>query len=114
MDLFKLFRKKPVPLRVPLLGDLVYWAPKKVRGIVSGREGNVIIFQGGEIIQNKRGREVPRWTVSSRSENFVRRDDLGLWIIGQGETPKLVNGVVVYPEPVALSGSSVGSFAVGG
>lgn len=103
--------KRAVGLRVPLVGDLVWWAPKQFMGRVTEVRGNMVTFQGGELVENKKGRIVPRWTTMSRSENY--KWDRQFWVIGQGPTPKISeNGQIIYPDPVSLSGKSRGSFAV--
>lgn len=100
-------------VRVPRIGDQVWWAPKGVGGVVTARytNGN-IIFQGGEIVKNKKGREVPRWTVAAGVNTYVWNADIAMWVVGQGRLPKSARGVIVTPDPVAVSGALKGSFAV--
>lgn len=100
-------------IKIPRVGDKVWWAPKGLGGIVTGRgEKGTMIFQGGELITNKKGRVVPRWTVAAGIDTYVWHADIKMWVVGQGPTPKLVNGQVITPDPVAVSGASTGSFAV--
>ena len=100
--------------RTPLVGDPVWWAPKRAQCVVTETHGDgSFVFQGGEIVKNKRGRQVPRWTVAARHAGATWKPDLGIWIVGEGPTPKRGRDhTVVYPEPVAMSGTSRGSFAV--
>jgi len=91
--------------RVPAIGDPVWWAPKELGGIVTERRADIIVFQGGEIVRNKRGRETPRWTVASRADNFTWHEDLKLWSVGQGPMPKTVRGVIVTPDLIEVKGS---------
>lgn len=100
-------------VKVPRVGDKVWWAPKEVGGLVTKREMNgTIVFQGGEIVINKKGRAVPRWTVGAGVNTYRWDESLQMWIVGQGKLPKNVRGDIVTPDPVAASGSSQGSFAV--
>jgi hypothetical protein len=106
---------RAVTVRIPSLGDPVWWAPKCAGCTVTRvQTDGLITFQGGETIKNKKGRQVPRWTVQSLVKNFVWRDDLKMWIVGAGPHPKTLRGQVVYPEPARLSGQAQGSFAVTG
>lgn len=112
MNIFK--RTKPEDLRIPQVGDPVWWAPKRVglsvrRVYPNGR----ILCLGGETIKNSKGRQVPRWSVATHGANCVWDSDLNMWILGSGQTPKIGRDQqVVYPKPVLMSGKAQGSFAV--
>lgn len=108
-----LWTKQKVSLRVPQVGEKVWWAPKGLGCLVThAGNGLVFQFQGGETIKNKKGRQVPRWTVQAKLGAATWDNILGMWIVGQGKTPKLVRGTIITPDPVAMSGKSTGSFAV--
>ena len=99
-------------LRIPAAGELVWWASKQIGCTVTKVSTNgILTFQGGEIIKNKKGRQVPRWTVQSRIENATFDPATQYWIVGEGLTPKVIRGVVVTPKPVSVSGYAQGSFA---
>lgn len=105
-------RLKAVVGKLPGVGDQVWWAPKQLGCIVTARDlnGN-FTFQGGEIVRNKRGREVPRWTVMAGLDSAKWDESSKMWIVGEGPAPKNVRGVVIVPTPVVVSGQSKGGFA---
>jgi len=74
-------------------------------------KGDHVIFQGGDLVTNSQGRVVPRWTVMTHPSTMTFNASLGMWIVGEGPTPKVVRGQVIRPEPVALA-AKTGSFAV--
>lgn len=95
------------------VGDPVWWAPKFARCVVTevNSDGS-FVFQGGPVVTNSRGREVPRWTVAA-TQKGIKWNELGFWQVGEGQLPKMgKDHQIVYPDPVALSGRGVGSFAV--
>jgi hypothetical protein len=103
--------------RVPGVGDAVYWAKKEVglqitRLFANPRGEMIAELQGGAIIKNKTGRQVPRWTVQSKVKYMKWDADLGMWFVGQGPRPRAVNGIIILPDAVVMSGTSKGSFAV--
>lgn len=107
----KFFTRKLVT-RVPLVGDPVWWAPKQIGCVVTAIEPNGnVVFQGGEIVKNSRGRQIPRWTVAAGCSTYLWDESLQMWIVGQGVTPKEVRGAILKPSPVQLSGQAAGSFA---
>lgn len=112
--LFKpiIIKPRPVTLRLPSAGEKVWYAPKRCGMLVTRlRTDGMVIFQGGPIVKNKRGRQTPRWTVQARATDGVWRPDLDMWIFGEGPTPRNVRGQVVYPDPVQITGKAQGSFA---
>lgn len=100
-------------IRLPKIGEAVWWAPKGVGCVITDvlSNGNVV-FQGGPVVRNKRGRQVPQWTVATGGETPQWDESIQMWIVGQGPLPKNTRGTIITPDPVALSGKSVGSFAV--
>ena len=111
MGLMRIF--KGLVTKVPQIGEAVWWAPKGVGCHVTAVKANGnTIFQGGEIVTNANGREVPRWTVAAGVDAFVFDNNLGMWIVGQGPRPKRVRETIITPDAVALSGKAKGSFAV--
>lgn len=93
-------------VRVPLLGDRVWWAPKQLECIVISVGPLGFTFQGGELVKKSK-RTVPRWTVYT---GFDHKWDeaVGSWIVGEGQTPKSVRGLVVKPDPVKIDLSAYG------
>lgn len=111
MGILRIF--KGLITKVPQVGESVWWAPKGVGCQVTSVEPNGnVIFQGGEIVTNSNGREMPRWTVAAKVDAFVFDQNLGMWVVGQGPRPKRVRETIVTPEAVVLSGKAKGSFAV--
>jgi hypothetical protein len=109
------FRLKKLVSKVPNVGDPVWWASKQLGCIVTELQGNgTVIFQGGEIVKNGKGREVPRWTVATFATNAVWNGTIHMWVVGEGPAPKDVRGTVITPDSVLLSGVGKGSFAVTG
>jgi hypothetical protein len=111
---------KKVIVRIPSVGDSVWWAPKGVGGEVRSVQTNgMVSLTAGPLVKNKKGRQVPRWTVQANAKSFVWRGDLNCWILGQGPHPKVVRGEIknpkghqiVRPTPVQMSGQAKGSFA---
>ena len=104
---------KKLVTRIPAVGESVWWAAKGVGCQVTHvRNDGMFIFQGGEIITNANGREVPRWTVAARLDAGKFDPSLGMWVVGQGPRPKRVRETIITPDAVVLSGKSKGSFAV--
>lgn len=98
--------------RYPAIGDPVWWAPKEVKAVITAvSPSGGFVFQGGEIVRNAKGRELPRWTVAAAVNAYIW-NDAGFWQVGQGRLPRKVGEQVVYPEPVAVSGKATGSFTV--
>lgn len=96
----------------PGIGSPVWWAPKAVGLQVTAMANGSVVAQGGPIVRNVRGREVPRWTLSIPTPELKWDPDLGLFIVGSGQTPVVTrSGIVLCPEPVAVSGQMRGSFA---
>lgn len=111
----KLFvRAGPVVTKAPMIGDPVWYAPKRVGCMVIRVNvgQNSVVFRGGPVVKNKRGREVPRWTIQTRITNLRWNPHTKMFNVGEGPTPKVVRGQVVYPDPVAMSGQAQGSFAI--
>lgn len=108
---------KPTILTGPavVLGSPVWWRPKSVGLSVQHiySDGSVLL-QGGPIVRNKSGREVPRWSVATLERNLKWHADINMWSLGQGPLPKNVRGQVITPDPVYLSGVAQGSFATQG
>lgn len=99
--------------KVPKIGDPVWWAARGISGVITEQSpSGGFIFQGGNIVKNRKGREVPRWTVAASVKSYVWNDG-GFWVVGKGPIPKEVRGLVVYPKPVLASGKAVGSFGRG-
>lgn len=108
----RFWRKNPQTPRIPQVGDPVWWAPKQVGCVITARHPDgSMTFQGGEIVKNVKGRQVPRWTAMTGRSTYLWDARLRTWVVGQGPIPKIVRGLVVQPQPVALSGSAQGSFA---
>ena len=110
MDLKGLIRR--FGRKRPTVGDPVWWASKAVGAHVTEIYGDgSVVFQGGEIVKNSQGREVPRWTVATVPDEMVWNHTLDCWVVGSGPLPRSVRGVIIYPKPVLLSGKATGSFA---
>ena len=95
----------------PYVGSAVWWAPKRVGCVITAIRDTLVTFQGGEIIRNRRGREVPRWTVQVEVKHLRWDAELGMFFVGRGPKPRTQGGIVLTPEPLALSGTTRGSFA---
>jgi hypothetical protein len=112
MGLIRLLKTLVIPRPVPRLGDPVWWAPMRLGCQITEVRGPEVIFQGGELVTNTQGRQVPRWTVMTTVEHMTFDPGISMWIVGQGEVPKDIRGQVVRPTPVVLS-AATGSFAKG-
>lgn len=92
-------------VRIPAVGNHVWWAPKELDCIVTSVGKLGFTFQGGEMIQ-RGNRLVPRWTVATGFDHPFD-ESTGTWIIGEGRTPKNVRGKVILPDPVKVSSGSI-------
>lgn len=102
-----------VPKR-PAVGDPVWWAPKQVGCVVTkvyGDNGGRIQFQGGPIVKNNRGRQLPRFTVETVGGGARWDTRLEMWVVGQGPRPRRAGELILLPDPVLISGQRRGSFA---
>lgn len=114
--------------RTVVVGDRVWWAAKRQGFVVTEVcPDSSFVAQGGPIIRNRKGREVPRWTLMSVQREATWRPDVGCWVVGQGPQPKVARGRIVGPDgkvldggvqvinprPLSVSGHVKGTFAVG-
>jgi len=89
--------------KLPKVGDVMWWASKQVdcQVVEVGPRGFLCI--GGELVETKKNRRVPRWTVLVPYDNATWDDKLHAWIVGKGEVPqKLPGRQIVMPEPVQM------------
>jgi len=121
-------------VRVPAVGDPLWWCTKREKCVVTEvHPDGSFNFSGGPVIKNKRGRQVPRWSVAAkfytdqelralseqRGVSYAKLKraathwhERGFWVVGTGPTPKYGRGQLIYPKPVLMSGRAQGSFAV--
>lgn len=100
-------------LRTPAVGERVWFAKKRFGGVVTeaNSDGSIVV-QGGPIIRNSKGRQIPQFTTAAHSKDCVWNPATSMWVHGKGPTPKNVRGQVIRPEPIQASGRPTGSFAV--
>lgn len=99
--------------RTPEVGDPVWYGTKMCGCIITTIKDGAVLFQGGPIIKNRKGREVPRWTVVVRESTLSWNPEAGWWVYGQPSIGTVPEGIVVRPVPAALSGTNRGTFANG-
>lgn len=95
-----------VTVRIPKVGDHVYWSPKRLECTVVSVGLLGFTFQGGEPVRKSKG-IVPRWTVYTGFDHSFD-DSTGAWIVGEGQKPKNVRGKVIMPDPVKVDLSAYG------
>lgn len=88
-------------LRVPKVGDLVWWAAKQVGCQLTKVEWDgSLIFQGGRLIKRASGKVVPEWTVATHPSSLEWDPANNWWVCGQGPIPR--RGTVITPEPTNI------------
>lgn len=92
--------------RVPQVTDVVWWASKQIEAVVISVGSEGFRFEGGEPVENKIGKRVPRWTVTTNYDSAIWDDSLHCWIVGQGKYPTVLHGAIVKPEPVTMTGAT--------
>lgn len=96
--------RRTLMLRIPSVGDAVWWAPKEEKCVVSKVElDGSLIFQGGPLVKRPSGKVTPRWTVATAADACRWHEGLGAWIVGEGPVPKKPGEIVVQPSPVNTS-----------
>lgn len=88
--------------RVPQVTDYVWWAPKQIEGVVTQVGAYGFRFQAGPLVESKKGKWMPEWTVTANFDAGYYDDSLHAWIVGQGPVPKKIKGTLITPEPVLL------------
>lgn len=91
-------------IRIPKVGDRIWWAPKQIWGEIFRvlEETMNFTFVAGDMLVGSDGRYAPRWTVRTGMTGHYFDASVNAWIIGRGLLPKNVRGKIITPEPIKL------------